>query len=233
MQIIVDTREKERKKQALNYYTKKHETTPKIKQLPTADYTFTHNNITTAYEYKTIPDFLSSIPNKTVFQETSNQTQEQAYHYNYLIIQGDLMETLRDRYKVPRIRNKYTNYKHYLESHIKRYQGAKRRCLTILPVIEVKTQNQAFEEMYQQSLNCSTPKNYGGIIRQVNKHDPNANPIIIYLSSIGDVGEITAKKLIAYHNCKTLTDLTRLTTEDLEEVPGIGEKTAKLIKEWL
>ena len=230
MEITIDTREKHRKQQATQYYKTQHQTTPQIKQLPTADYTFTHNNTTTAYEYKTIPDLLKSITDKTLFQETSNQTQNPNYDYNYLLIQGDLMETLRNQYTIPRIRNKYKDYKHYLTSHIKRYQGAKRRCLTILPIIEVKTQNQAFEEMWQQSLKCSTNKKYGGIIRQ---QDKNANPLIIFLTSIGDIGEITSENLIQHHQCKTLQDLLGLTMDDLLEVQGIGEKTASKIQEYL
>lgn len=233
MEIIIDNREKHRKHQAKNYYLQKYNNTPKIRTLPTADYTFTENNTTTAYEYKEIRDYLKSINDKTVFQEISNQTQNPDYDYNYLIIEGDLMETLRQQYKIPNIRRKYPNYKHYLESHIRRYQGATRRCRTILGVITTPNQTMAFEEMIQQSLKCSHPKKYAGIVRQKNKYDLNTNPLITYLSGIRDIGEVTAENVVKHTQSKTLTDLTRLTHEDLIQVPGVGEKTAQIILQWL
>lgn len=233
MEIIIDNREKHRKHQATQYYKTKHGNTPIIKTLPTADYLFTENNTTTAYEYKEIHDYLQSINNKTLFNEITNQTLTEDYDYNYLIIEGDLTATLRQQYKIPRIRNKYPNYKHYLESHIRRYQGATRRCRAILGVINVPTPAAAFEEMIQQSLKCSHPKKYGGIVRQKNKHDLNTNPLITYLSGIRDIGEVTAENVVEHTGSETLTDLTNLTLEDLLSVPGVGEKTAQLILKWL
>ena len=53
------------------------------------------------------------------------------------------------------------------------------------------------------------------------------------LSGIRDIGEVIAENVVKHTQSKTLTDLTRLTHEDLIQVPGVGEKTAQIILQWL
>ena len=94
MEIIIDSREKGRVKEALYYYED-----AKVEKLEFGDYVFKDNDKTVAFEFKTCEDYISSIKNKSLFEELANQTDE--YDYSFLIVCGKLYETAGFGYPVP------------------------------------------------------------------------------------------------------------------------------------
>ena len=91
MEIIIDSREQgekyslgTRKDRAQTHYNELGYPAI-IAQLDYGDYLF---NNETVFEYKTITDLMSSIRDKSVFEEVANQTKH--YPYSYLIIVGDI-----------------------------------------------------------------------------------------------------------------------------------------------
>ena len=83
MKITIDSREQKRIKSATEYYEKQG-LEVEVKEEQTGDYIF---NDKVVFEFKTIPDFVSSIQSGRVFNQAINQAEN--YDYHYVIIQGD------------------------------------------------------------------------------------------------------------------------------------------------
>ena len=83
MKITIDSREKDRIQSATEYYTQQG-LEVEVKEEQISDYIF---NDKVVFEFKTIPDFVSSIQSGRVFNQAINQAEN--YDYHYVIIQGD------------------------------------------------------------------------------------------------------------------------------------------------
>ncbi|MEE3416700.1 MAG: ERCC4 domain-containing protein, partial [Prevotella sp.] len=106
MEILIDAREQgekyslgTRKDRAQKHYNELGYPTH-IERLDYGDYLF---NNETVFEYKTITDLMSSIRDKSVFEEVANQTKH--YPYSYLIIVGDINHYIQYMFDIPRIYN--------------------------------------------------------------------------------------------------------------------------------
>lgn len=221
MEIYIDSREKHRINEALSYYVD-----ATVEQLEYGDYLFKDNDKTVAFEFKTCEDYISSIKNKSLFEELANQTHE--YDYSFLIVSGDMYDTVKDLYfKVPVYRKR--NYNMFLNTYSNMVSGAKRRCLSICSVIEVKNTEEAFKEMELIAEKCLDNKAYGGVKRSINRVDP----ITHFLCGVSGINSKTCEKIINELGIDSLEDLLKLDKEDYLSVKGIGEKTADKIVKWI
>ena len=224
MNILIDSREKQRKIRAADFFAEKgHSST--IKSLDVGDYVFDDRVV---YEYKEIGDFMSSVLNESVFNEAANQAL--VYDFHYVIVQGDLRSWLDDNWKY--VNTKWHNrYDKYLYINLGRYFGALRRLRTFTTPIMVVKEEQAFDEMLLQAIKCLDGKSkfYSNVTRPV----PSQDPTDILLSSCRGVSSKKAEAIRKHHSLNTVYDLMKLTVNDLKEVDSIGDKTATNIYEFL
>ena len=213
MNITIDTREQNRIETATQYYESQgHNVT--IKELPIGDYIFNNQVV---FEYKTIPDFITSIQDGRVFNQAINMSEN--YDYHYIIIQGD--EHTRSR--------SIGMSKNYIPVNITQYLGAIASLNRFTTVIE--SYNPIVEEAYYRMLvTAKKALQDKPIVKKFpRKHK---NPAFNYLCyCIYGINSKKAKIITDTYELKSLNDLLQLTTEDLTLIEGIGEKTAKNIIE--
>lgn len=228
MNIKIDAREKgsiklvnTRKDRAKDYYTSKgHDV--EITRLDYGDYLFDDKVV---FELKTISDFMSSVGNGSVFEEVANQTMN--YKYSYLIIVGSLPKYINASYYVFN-KNKKSKRNWAILQHNK-FDGAVRRIRTMVPVITCHLEEKAFKEMLLQSQKCLNNKAYGGVKRTIKSKD-----IIIHaLCGCSGVNYKKANKIKETLKLENISDLSKVTSDDLKSVDGVGPKTAEKIITWL
>ena len=92
MNILIDSREKQRKIRAADFFAGKgHSST--IKSLDVGDYVFSDRVV---FEYKEIGDFMSSVINESVFNEAANQAL--VYPFHYVIIVGEMKSFVKNNW---------------------------------------------------------------------------------------------------------------------------------------
>ena len=224
MEILIDSREKQRKIRAADFYASKgHLST--IKSLDVGDYVFKDQVV---FEYKEIGDFMSSVLNESLFNEAMNQAL--VYPYHFVMVQGNLRTYLDENWKY--VNTKWNNrYDKYLHTNLGRYFGALRRLRTFTCPIIVERETQAFDEMLLQAIKCCDGKSkfYSNVTRPV----PSQDPTDILLSSCRGVSSKKAEAIRKTHNLSNIYDLMNLTINDLTMVEGIGEKTATNVYNFL
>ena len=224
MEILIDSREKDRKIRAADHYAAKgHSST--IKSLDVGDYVFDDRVV---FEYKVISDFMGSILNESVFNEAMNQAQ--VYPFHYVVVVGNLKQHLDSNWHY--VNTKWRNrYDRYLHTNFSRYYGALRRLRTFTTPIVVEREVQALDEMLLQAIKCLDGKSkfYSNVTRPV----PSQDPTDILLSSCRGVSSKKAEAIRKHHSLNTVYDLMKLTVNDLKEVDSIGDKTATNIYEFL
>ena len=209
MNILIDSREKQRKIRAADFYAGKgHSST--IKSLDVGDYVFSDQVV---FEYKEIGDFMSSVLNESLFNEVFNQSVR--YEYSFLVIVGDFNKGVKDLYySNPRVRNRFRTMTLYRNWVNKVYNGAVRRCRTVCNVVFVPTMKGAFYEILAQSEKCLDGKVYGGVVRK-RKDLRTLSPMESFLTGIGGIGDVTARSIISDFNVECLDDLVRISGDDL------------------
>ena len=224
MNILIDSREKQRKIRAADFFAGKgHSST--IKSLDVGDYVFSDRVV---FEYKEIGDFMSSVLNESVFNEAANQALE--YDFHYVIIQGDLRGWLDDNWKY--VNTKWHNrYDKYLHTNLGRYFGALRRLRTFTTPIIVIREEQAFDEMLLQAIKCLDGKSkfYSNVTRPV----PSQDPVDVLLCSCKGVSSKKASAIRKHHTITNLYDLLNLTVNDFKAVEGFGEKSSNNVYEFI
>jgi ERCC4-type nuclease len=224
MEILIDSREKQRKIRAADFYASKgHSST--IKSLDVGDYVFKDQVV---FEYKEIGDFMSSVLNESLFNEAMNQAL--VYPYHFLMVQGNLRTYLDENWKY--VNTKWQNrYDKYLHTNLGRYFGALRRLRTFTCPIIVERETQAFDEMLLQAIKCCDGKSkfYSNVTRPV----PSQDAVDVLLTSAKNISVKKAEAIRKTHNLSNIYDLMNLTINDLTMVEGIGEKTATNVYNFL
>ena len=87
LQVTIDTRETHRIKSATSYY-KGEGLTVEVKELPIGDYIFTNGEDSVVFEFKLISDFIASIQDGRVFNQSIEQSEN--FNHHFIIIHGDL-----------------------------------------------------------------------------------------------------------------------------------------------
>jgi len=178
-------------------------------QLPTGDYIF---NDQVVMEFKTWSDFMSSITDGRLWNESQKQMEN--FDIHFIVIHG----TNRD-YKAA---IEYTGIE---DKHI---LGAIARLNTYTKIIHgTKTLPETFELMRVTAEKCLDDKT---LVRQFGTK--SVNPAFNALAyGVDDIKGERAKSIVNFLHLKTFKDVCRLTYDDLIKVPGIGDVLAKKILE--
>ena len=213
MQLTIDSREQSRIQSATEYY-KQQGLTVEVKEEQVGDYIF---NNQVCFEFKTIPDFVSSIQNGRVFNQAINQSE--TYDYHYVIIQGDS----HTRAKALAMSRNYREVTYF------QYLGAIASLNRYTTVIESYSPfiNEAYYRMLITAKKCLQNK---PIVKKFPRKDKNVCFNWLCYCNYG----INAKKataIVETLELHTLSDLQNLTKEQLLSVDGIGEKNAIRIME--
>jgi ERCC4-type nuclease len=230
MIVIIDSREKKRTSEALEYYNGKGHTA-KISTLDVGDYLFSipGKDDHVVFEFKLASDFISSIKDESLFNEAVNQAQ--VYPYHYVILCGSIVGVLEANYnKNKKIRRMYPNVADYYRYNTSQCTGAIRRLRTFTTVIECNTVQGAFKEMLLQAEKCLHGKSYGGVVRPV-LH--TYNPVEYLLCGVHGVSSNKSQTIIDELKLTTMNDLLECTAKDFTKVQGIGCKTAENIELWI
>ena len=214
MKVTIDTREQDRIRSATEYY-KEQGLTVEVAELPIGDYIFTNNNDSVVFEFKLISDFVSSIQDGRVFNQSVNMTEN--YDHCFVMIHGDLAT-----------RSKcIAMSRHYREVNLYQYIGAissLNRYVTVLQCYSPFIQ-ESYYTMMTQAKKCLSDK---PIVKKFpRKH---RNPAYNYLCyCIYGVSAKRAKDIVYYCHLKTMEDLFNLTHQDLIKIEGIGDNLADRI----
>ena len=215
MNITIDTREQNRIETATQYYESQgHNVT--IKELPIGDYIFQDKGV---FEYKTIPDFITSIQSGRVFNQAINMAEN--YDYHYVIIQGD--ESTRAK-ALAMSRN-------YQEITYFQYLGAIASLNRYTTVIESYSPfiNEAYYRMMITAKKCLQQK---PIVKKFNrKHKNSAMNYLTYC--VYGLNYRRADDIVQTLDLHTLEDLLNVTHQQLTSVEGIGTKLADRIIDTL
>ena len=87
MKVTIDSREQNRIQSATEYY-KEQGLEVTVEELEIGDYIFSDGNNEVAFEFKLTSDFVSSIQDGRVFNQSINMAEN--YDYAFVIIHGDL-----------------------------------------------------------------------------------------------------------------------------------------------
>ena len=224
MNILIDSREKDRKERANIFYSGKgHDA--KVEMLEVGDYLFDDQVV---FEYKEISDFMSSILNESLFNEAANQSLR--YPYHYVVIVGEMKDYVKSCWVYNKSKWK-GDYPNYIVNNYSRYYGALRRLRTFTTPIECFDEKQAFYEMLLQSIKCLDGKSkyYSNVSRQVESQDP----VDVLLTSCKGVSIKKAEAIRKTHTLNNVYDLLNLTVNDLKEVEGIGDKVSTNIYQFI
>ena len=206
--LVIDTREHSRIEPCRKWF-KAHDVDVKVKRLDFGDYVFDNR---VCFEFKTWEDFLSSMGNKTLFEEVYNQADR--YDWSYLIICGDRDEALGKSFYVnPYMRRRFKtvrNYYAHIDAHV---DGAVRRCRVVCNVVFVESLDKAWVEMFEQSSKCLGRKRYGGTVRKGGVGV--ASPVENFLDGIRGFGNKTIEKFMKAFEPKSLYDLLNVSADDL------------------
>lgn len=212
--VTIDSREQSRIASATQYYEKQgHEVT--VAELPIGDYLFTNNTDSVVFEFKTMPDFFSSIQNGRVFNEAINQAEN--FDHHFVIIHGN-----------EHTRNKcIAMSRNWRPINIQQYLGAIASLNRYTTVIEVPNPDitEAYYRMQIQAEKCLQNKPI--VQRHPRKHRNPAFNFLCYC--IYGLNSHKATRITETLQLHTLTDLQKLTHEQLTSINGIGEKTAENI----
>lgn len=213
MKAFIDTRENERIQQALYYFSENNEVS--VEELETGDYIFENENGKVVFEYKTVEDFIHSINDNRVFNQSIDQYLE--FDYHFIIIVG----TEKDKNKCIKKLKQYTHT--YMTNS--QYYGVIAKLNTYTTVWQVPRTEIAFEVMEKQANKCLDGKH---VVKQFNKSVGSA-AFRLLLNNVNGIGYKTAETICNSLNLITIQDVFNLNKEDLCTIDGIGEKTAKKI----
>ena len=206
MQVKIDSREQKRIPIAKEYYESQG-LNVSIEELSTGDYLFDNEVV---MEFKTFGDFMSSITDGRLWNESQKQMEN--YDIHFVVIHG----TNRD-YKQAFQHNGLE------DKHI---TGAIARLLTYTKIIRgTGTLTDTFELMRITAEKCLDEKT---ITKQFGTK--SINPAFNYLCyCIDGIKGERAKTIVNYLKLETLEDLRNLDEDKLKTVPGIGDKLTEKI----
>ena len=211
--VVIDSREQSRIQSATSYY-KGQGLTVEVKEEQIGDYIF---NDKVVFEFKTIADFISSIQDGRVFNQSINMVEN--YDYAFVMIHGDL-----------HTRSKcIAMSRNYREVNVFQYIGAissLNRYVTVLQCYSPYI-NESYYTMMKQAEKCL--KNKPLVKKFPKKHKNTALNFLTY--SIYGINYKKAQLIVDTYDLQSLTDLLQLKTEDLLQIEGIGKKTAQNIIE--
>ena len=206
--IIIDSRETARIESATKFF-KDQGYNVKISKETTGDYIFNNKVV---MEFKTWSDFMSSITDNRLFNETISQME--TYDIHFVVLHGTNRDYL-EAYAHQGLEEKHIN-------------GAIARLLTYTKIIRsTGTITDCYNLMMTTAEKCldekTLCKNFG---------TKSINPAFNVLSRcVDDINAERAKNIVNFLNLNTIQDVCQLTKEDLLKVPGIGEVLSQKVIE--
>ena len=206
MKIVIDSREQSRIQKATEFYEKQGDAVT-VKGLPTGDYLFDNKVV---MEFKTWSDFMGSITDGRLWNETQKQMEN--YKIHFLVLHG----TNRD----------YTEAFQHNGLTEEMITGAIARILTYTKIIRgTTTINDTFQLMKKTAEKCLDDKT---LCRQFGTK--SINPAFNFLCyCVDDIKSERAKTIVNYLGLKNLNDIMKLDYTKLTSVPGIGDVLANKI----
>ena len=215
MRVYIDTRETDRIKPAMFYFSKNNSVS--VVELESGDYIFVDDGKRVVFEYKTMEDFITSVNEGRVFNQAIDQQSQFLYHF--VIIEGtdeEMQKICSDRY--------YSTGVSFSKSQ---FYGAIARLNTFTTVLRVPNRKTAFELMEVQSKKCMDEK---AVAKSFPKSEGNA--AFRYLCyCCNRIGSNTAEKIVDELSLNNLEDIIALKRDDLTSIYGIGDATADTILE--
>ena len=215
MNVIIDTRETDRIRPAMFYFSINNNVS--VQELETGDFLFEEDEKQAVFEYKTMADFINSVTEGRVFNQAIDQQRQFKNHF--VIIEGTEEE-----------RKTVTNDLYYstgLSFTKQKFYGAIARLNTFTTVLRVPDRKTAFEAMEQQAVKCFDGK---AIAKVFPKSEGNSAFRFLCYCCQG-VGPVTAEKIVDELKLKNLEDVMNLTKKDLMNINRIGDATASSILE--
>lgn len=215
MRVYIDTRETDRIKPAMFYFSKNNSVS--VVELESGDYIFVDDGKRVVFEYKTMEDFITSVNEGRVFNQAIDQQTQFLYHF--VIIEGtdeEMQKICSDRY-----------YSTGVSFSKAQFYGAIARLNTFTTVLRVPNRKTAFELMEVQSKKCMDEK---AVAKSFPKSEGNA--AFRYLCyCCNRIGSNTAEKIVDELSLNNLEDIIALKRDDLTSIYGIGDATADTILE--
>ena len=215
MRVYIDTRETDRIKPAMFYFSKNNSVS--VVELESGDYIFVDDGKRVVFEYKTMEDFITSVNEGRVFNQAIDQQTQFLYHF--VIIEGtdeEMQKICSDRY-----------YSTGVSFSKAQFYGAIARLNTFTTVLRVPNRKTAFELMEVQSKKCMDEK---AVAKSFPKSEGNA--AFRYLCyCCNRIGSNTAEKIVDELSLNNLEDIIALKRDDLTGIYGIGDATADTILE--
>ena len=214
MLVQIDSREKDRVKSASKYF-KEQGLEVSVEELEIGDYIFTDGTNEVVFEFKLISDFITSIQDHRVFNQSVEMAEN--YDFSFVIIHGD-----------SHTRSKcIAMSRNYREVNLFQYIGAicsLNRYVTVLQVTSPFI-NESYYTMMTQAKKCLQNK---PIVKKFEKkHKNTAMNYLCYC--IYGLNQKRAYDIVKQLDLHTLEDLLYLKHEHLTTVPGIGPKLADKI----
>lgn len=216
MFLKIDSREQDRINLAKNWCNH-HKIEYEVEELKNSDYIFCDEDKTVGVEFKRVDDFIQSVKNGKIFRQVT----EMDNTFNFVFISG-----FKDYENYLYRFNNMTNHKIYKTDLI----GAISRLNTLCDAV-ICQWNYNFRDdllfMKKQAEKCFNTNVHYGALTDKKK---SSNPAVNYLASIKGVSYKKASDICEKYNCNNLVDLLGLTESSLKEVKGIGDNTAKKIR---
>ena len=218
MLVKIDSREQDRVKSASKYF-KEQGLEVSVEELEIGDYIFTDGTNEVVFEFKLISDFITSIQDHRVFNQSVEMAEN--YDYRFVMIHGDL--TTRSKC-IAMSRN-------YREVNVFQYIGAISSLNRYVTVLQCYSPfiNESYYTMMTQAKKCLQNK---PVVKKFPKK--HKNPCFNWLAYCNyGISSKKATAIIKTLNLQTLDDLQKLTMDQLTTVDGIGKKNAEKIIEGL
>ena len=196
MHLKIDHREHDRSESATEYYQQQGLTVETV-ELPVGDYLFTDGKDSVVFEYKTIPDYISSINDGRLWNEAINQAEN--YNYHFIIIHGDLYQRTKELIKS----------RDYIPMTIQQYIGSISSLNRYTTVIQCYNSviEEAYFTMMKQAEKCLSNR---PIVKKFpKKHKNSAFNFLCY--TMYGINYKKADAIVKKYNLKTLSDLQNLT----------------------
>ena len=206
MEVIIDSREQSRIPIAKKYYESQG-LKVSVKELDTGDYLFDNKVV---FEFKVWSDFMASITDGRLWNETQKQMEN--YEIHFLVLHGTNRDYI-DAFKHNGLEDKHIT-------------GAIARLLTYTKIIRgTGILQDTFELMKCTAEKCLDDKT---LCRQFGTK--SVNPAFNVLSCcVDDIKGERAKSIVNFLGLKTFKDVCNLTYDDLIKVPGIGDVLANQV----
>lgn len=214
MRVTIDVREKDRIKSATQYYEEQG-LEVSVEELEIGDYIFSDGNNKVVFEFKLISDFISSIQDNRVFNQSINMAEN--YDYAFVMIHGDL-----------HTRSKcIAMSRNYREVNLFQYIGAISSLNRYVTVLQCYSPfiNESYYTMMKQAQKCLQNK---PIVKKFPRKDKNT-AFNFLCHDVYGINWKKAKAIVDTLNLHSKKDLDQLTKEDLISVDGIADKTAETI----